>query len=78
MPSNTVPYQRFGQVAVFWGIELARSKDEINRFQRKYTLDILEQTSLMGSKPIETPMDPNAKLCVDQGELQPSLDGYQR
>ena len=78
MPSNTVPYQRFGQVAIFFGIELARSKDKINLFQRKYTLDILEQTGLMRSIPMETPMDPNAKLCVDQGELLASLDGYQR
>ena len=25
-------------------------------------LDILEETSLLGSKPVETPMDPNVKL----------------
>ena len=32
-------------------------------------LDILEETSLLGSKPVETPMDPNVKLYEDQGEL---------
>ena len=30
-------------------------------------LDILEETSLLGSKPVETPMDPNVKLYEDQG-----------
>ena len=41
-------------------------------------LDILEDTGLMGAKPIETPMDPNVRLCVDQGELLPSTDNYPR
>ena len=30
--------------------------------------DILEETGLLGSKPVETPMDPNVKLYEDQGE----------
>ena len=32
-------------------------------------LDILEETGLLVSKPVETPMDPNVKLYEDQGEL---------
>ena len=32
-------------------------------------LDILEETSLLGSKPVKTPMDPNVKLYENQGEL---------
>ena len=32
----------------------------------------------MGAKPVETAMDPSVKLCVDQGELLSSLDGYRR
>ena len=39
-------------------------------------LDILQETGLLGSKPVETSMDPNVKLCVDQGELLPNLDQY--
>ena len=41
-------------------------------------LDILEQTGLMGSKLVETLMDPNAKLSVDQGEFLPSPDDFRR
>ena len=32
----------------------------------------------MRAKPVETPMDPSLKLCVDQGELSSSPDDYQR
>ena len=32
-------------------------------------LDILEETGMLGSKPVETPMDPNVKLYENQGEL---------
>jgi hypothetical protein len=30
-------------------------------------LDLLEETGLLGSKPIKTPLDPNVKLNMDQG-----------
>ena len=39
-------------------------------------LDILEETSLLGSKPVETPMDPNVKLYEDQGELLSNPERY--
>ena len=40
--------------------------------QRKYVLDILDETSLMSSKPLDT------KLCVDQGELTSNPNSYRR
>ena len=39
-------------------------------------LDILEETGLLGSKPVENPMDPNVKLYEDQGELLSNLERY--
>ena len=41
-------------------------------------LDILEETGLLGSKPVETPMDPNVKLYDDQGELLSNPERYRR
>ena len=41
-------------------------------------LDILEETSLLGSKPVETPMDSNVKLYEDQGELLSNPKRYHR
>nr|KYP37164.1 Retrovirus-related Pol polyprotein from transposon TNT 1-94 [Cajanus cajan] len=51
-----------GKLRYFLGIELAQSTNGIVISQRKYALDILEETTLMNSKPVDTPMDPNAKL----------------
>ena len=39
-------------------------------------LDILEETGLLGSKPVENPMDPNVKLYEDQGELLSNIERY--
>ena len=39
-------------------------------------LDIRDETGLMGLKSMDTPMDPNVKLCVDQGILMTNLDNY--
>ena len=36
--------------------------------QRKYALDILEVTSMLDCKPVDTPIDPNVKLIPGQGE----------
>ena len=41
-------------------------------------LDILEDNGLMGAKPVDTHMDLNVKLCVDQGELLSSPNSYRR
>ena len=41
-------------------------------------LDILDEIGLMDLKPVDTPMDPNMKLCVDQGYLMTNPDSYRR
>ena len=65
-----------GELHYFLGIEVARSKEGISLSKRKYVLDILEETNLLGSKPMETPMDPNVKLYEDQGELLSNPERY--
>ena len=66
---NSFRTKDLGKLRYFLGIEVAQSKEGISLSQRKYVLDILEETGLLGSKPVETPMDPNVKLYEDQGEL---------
>ena len=51
-----------GKLKYFMKIEIAQSSSRVVLFQRKYALDILEETSMLDSKSIDTPMDPNIKL----------------
>ena len=46
--------------------------------QRKYVLDILEETSMLDCKPVDIPMDPNVKLVSGQGEPLRDLGRYWR
>jgi transposase InsO family protein len=67
-----------GKLRYFLGIEVARSKAGISLSQRKYTLDILQDTGYLGSKPVSTPMEPNLKLMPDEGDFVDDPDTYRR
>ncbi|EOY17116.1 Cysteine-rich RLK (RECEPTOR-like protein kinase) 8 [Theobroma cacao] len=66
-----------GQLRYFLGMEVARSKKGIIISQRKYTLNLLKETGMLGCKPAETPIVMNMKLgrtrsgiLVDKGRYQ--------
>ncbi|GAV83773.1 LOW QUALITY PROTEIN: hypothetical protein CFOL_v3_27218, partial [Cephalotus follicularis] len=59
-------------------IEVATSRKGIYLSQRKYVIDLLEETCMLGSKPIDTPMDPNVKLIVEDAEPLNDPKKYQR
>ncbi|KAH9650093.1 protein kinase domain-containing protein [Citrus sinensis] len=67
-----------GNLKYFLGMEFARSKDGIVVSQRKYVLDLLEETGLLGCKAAETPIDPNMKLQPAKIEDVTNIDRYQR
>ena len=54
---NVFKIKDLGDLRFFLGFEVARSKRGINICQRKYTIDILHDTCMIGSKPISTPID---------------------
>ena len=61
------------------GIEVAQSRDGISTSQRKkYALDILEEIGMVNCKPIDTPMNPNVKLLLGQGESYSDPGRYRR
>ncbi|XP_058761005.1 uncharacterized protein LOC131634366 [Vicia villosa] len=54
-----------GVLKYFLGLEVAHSSKGISVCQRKYCLDLLNDSGFLGSKPATTPYDPSIKLCHD-------------
>ncbi|RVW71183.1 Retrovirus-related Pol polyprotein from transposon RE1 [Vitis vinifera] len=67
-----------GKLKYFLGIEIAQSSSGVVLSQRKYVLDILEETGMLDCKPVDTPMDPNVKLVPGQGEPLEDPGRYRR
>ncbi|RVX17827.1 Retrovirus-related Pol polyprotein from transposon RE1 [Vitis vinifera] len=67
-----------GKLKYFLGIEIAQSSSGVVLSQRKYALDILEETGMLDCKPVDTPMDPNVKLIPGQGEPLGDHGRYRR
>ncbi|XP_052203079.1 uncharacterized mitochondrial protein AtMg00810-like [Diospyros lotus] len=66
-----------GRLKYFLGNEVAYSQKGIHLSQRKYTLDLLTETGLLGGKGAQIPVDPNIKLrenysgeAIDKGQFQ--------
>ena len=48
-----------GRPKYFLGIEFVYYEERMSMSQRKYTLDLLQETSLLGCKPESTPIEPS-------------------
>ena len=59
-------------------MEVARNKTGISVSQRKYVLDLLKETGMMGCKPVDTPMDPSVKLEMEAKSVPIDRGSYQR
>jgi hypothetical protein len=57
-----------GQLRYFLGIEIARGAEGIVLSQRKYVLDLLTETGMLGCKPAVAPIDQKSKLSAEAGE----------
>jgi len=67
-----------GDLKYFIGIEFSRSKAGIYMSQRKYALDILQDTRLTGACPDKFPMEQYLKLTPDDRELLKDPVKYRR
>jgi len=50
-------------------IEVAWSKKCIGLSERKYILDLVTETDMLGSKPLDSPIEQGVKLAADVGEI---------
>ncbi|RVX19446.1 Retrovirus-related Pol polyprotein from transposon RE2 [Vitis vinifera] len=74
----TLRTKDLGKLKYFLGIKIAQSSSGVVLSQRKYALDILEETGILDCKPVDTLMDPNVKLIPGQGEPLGDLERYRR
>lgn len=67
-----------GALKYFLGLEVARSKHGFYVCQRKYALDIISETGLLGSKPADFPMEQNHRLALATGKELEDGEKYRR
>lgn len=58
-------------------LHYSRSRKCIYLSQRKYVLDLLQETRMSGCRPSDTPMDPNRKLGAEQKGTRVEKRRYQ-
>lgn len=67
-----------GHLKYFLGMEVTRSFVRISISHRKYVVDLLKETCMLGSKPVDTPMDPNIKVGTEKDSHPIDKGRYQR
>ena len=65
-----------GPMKYFLVLEIARSSDGIHVCQRKYALDLLDETGLLGCKPSSVSMDPSIKFSKEEGGALVDAEAY--
>ncbi|PKI73561.1 hypothetical protein CRG98_006142 [Punica granatum] len=67
-----------GPLSYFLGIEIIHSDSGLFLNQRKYTLDILTEAGMLGSRPAHFPMEQQHRLSRDSGDPIPDPGLYRR
>ncbi|CAN1238082.1 Retrovirus-related Pol polyprotein from transposon RE1 [Linum grandiflorum] len=67
-----------GEMKYFLGMEVARSSKGLLISQRKYVLDLLDETGMTGCKPADTPMQPNVEFSRETEGIRTNKEKYQQ
>ncbi|TYK18103.1 Cysteine-rich RLK (receptor-like protein kinase) 8 [Cucumis melo var. makuwa] len=67
-----------GPLKFFLGLELARNSSGLFLSQKNYTLQLIEDTGLLGAKPTFVPMDPTTKLNASDKDILHDATPYRR
>ncbi|KAE8733468.1 hypothetical protein F3Y22_tig00001120pilonHSYRG00022 [Hibiscus syriacus] len=70
--------KELGPLRYFLSFEIARNSSGIILSQRKYALQLLEDTGCLGIKPTESPMPFSLKLSANEGTLLSDPQEYRR
>jgi len=76
--NNCFRIKDLGPLKYFLGIEVARGPRGLFLCQRKYALEIGEESGLLGSKPTAFPMEENHKLALAKGNVLDDPSRYRR
>ncbi|KAA0045027.1 Beta-galactosidase [Cucumis melo var. makuwa] len=76
--SNEFEIKNLGNLKYSLGMEVARSKEGISVSQRKYTLDLLTETGMLGCRLADTPIEFNCKLGNSNDQVPVDKEQYQR
>jgi hypothetical protein len=67
-----------GELRYFLGIEVIRTPEGIWLSQRQYALDMLSKYGMADCKPISMPLDVNAKLSAEKGDVVEDVKMYRQ
>lgn len=67
-----------GVLKYFLGLEVSRGNAGIFLCQRKYALDIVAETGLLGGKPVRFPIEQNQRLTLSTAPFMNNPESYRR
>ena len=70
--------KKLGALKYFLGIEVAQSSSGYLMTQKKYILDLLNETKLLQGKANSTPIETNHKLTLRKDDITVEIGSYQR
>ena len=76
--SSEFEMKDLGHLKYFLGIKVSRYDKGIFLSQRKYALDLLQETGMSACQPADTPVEEGLKLCVETNQVPVDKRRYQR